>query len=70
MSDMTFTQALAIPGRGAARSVRILGRLVWLMIARSRERRVLASLDARGLRDIGLTPTEAGREAGKWFWQP
>ena len=44
-------------------------RLVWLMIARSRERQVLASLDRRMLRDIGLTPAEAGQEAQKWFWE-
>ena len=44
-------------------------RLVWLGLARSRERRALASMDARGLRDIGLTPYEAGVEARKPFWQ-
>jgi len=43
--------------------------LVWLMLARSRERRVLASLDARGLRDIGLAREAAAQEARKWFWQ-
>ena len=39
------------------------------MLERSRERQVLASLDARGLRDIGVTPYEAGVEANKPFWR-
>lgn len=33
------------------------------------QRRVLAELDARMLADIGLTPNEAAREAGKPFWR-
>lgn len=76
MSDLAFgTHAIA--GRAGVRSRSGLAkglsgsvfRLVWLMLARSRERRVLASLDARGLRDIGLARDEAAREARKWFWQ-
>jgi uncharacterized protein YjiS (DUF1127 family) len=44
-------------------------RLVLLMLDRSRERRLLASPDARTLRDLGLSREEAGQEAQKWFWQ-
>ena len=44
-------------------------RLVALMLARHHERRLLASLDARTLRDLGLSREEAGQEAQKWFWQ-
>ncbi|MCZ8149165.1 MAG: DUF1127 domain-containing protein [Roseomonas sp.] len=44
-------------------------RLVLLMLARHHERRLLASLDARTLRDLGLSREEAGQEAQKWFWQ-
>jgi uncharacterized protein YjiS (DUF1127 family) len=36
--------------------------------ARSRQRRDLAELDAHLLRDIGVTPGEAAREAAKPFW--
>lgn len=36
--------------------------------ARSRQRRDLAELDAHLLKDIGLTPGEAAREARKPFW--
>ena len=41
-------------------------------IARSRRRKAiagLAELDARLLRDIGVTPEQALRERTKWFWQ-
>ena len=40
---------------------------VWRL--RSRTRRHLAALDARGLADIGLASAHQGAEAGKWFWQ-
>ncbi len=32
-------------------------------------RRQLAQLDARELRDIGLSQAEAAQEAARWFWQ-
>lgn len=76
MSDLAFgTPAAAASSTDAARKEQLKGlacsaiRLVWLMLTRSRERRVLASLDARGLRDIGLAREDAAREARKWFWQ-
>lgn len=33
-------------------------------------RRALAAMDARGLRDAGISPAAAAYEAGKSFWQP
>jgi uncharacterized protein YjiS (DUF1127 family) len=36
--------------------------------ARSRQRRDLAALDAHLLKDIGVTPGQARREASKPFW--
>ena len=36
---------------------------------RARSRAVLAGFDARGLRDLGLTPAEAARECAKPFWR-
>ena len=76
MSDIIFNgtgsreeSALAtVMGRAKALCGSVIA-LVWLMLARSRERQVLASLDARGLRDIGLTREQAGIEARKRFWQ-
>jgi len=37
--------------------------------ARAEERRRLAALDERELRDIGLTRVDALRECAKPFWQ-
>lgn len=76
MSDIVFhghtirptEAAFGIMSRARTLSGSAIG-LVWLMLARSRERQVLASLDARGLRDIGLTREQAGLEARKWLWQ-
>ena len=44
----------------------------WLRLAqaRRRERQLLSELDSRMLRDIGLSPFEAAREARKPWWQP
>lgn len=39
------------------------------MIERHRQRRSLAALDDHLLRDVGLSRTEARREADKAFWQ-
>jgi uncharacterized protein YjiS (DUF1127 family) len=38
--------------------------------ARARSRCLLARLDDRMLRDIGIDRTRAWQETGKWFWQP
>ena len=45
-------------------------RAVWFWIERSRQRRALAELDDRLLRDIGLTRDEARRESSSPFWKP
>jgi uncharacterized protein YjiS (DUF1127 family) len=45
-------------------------RAVWFWMERSRQRRALADLDDRLLRDIGLTRDEARRECGNPFWTP
>jgi uncharacterized protein YjiS (DUF1127 family) len=39
-----------------------------LWCARGRQRRDLAELDAHLLKDIGVTPGQAAREAAKPFW--
>ncbi|MBS0220612.1 MAG: DUF1127 domain-containing protein [Proteobacteria bacterium] len=36
---------------------------------RSRARRCLARMDARSLREIGISPAAAAYESGKPFWQ-
>jgi uncharacterized protein YjiS (DUF1127 family) len=45
-------------------------RTVSLWRERSRHRLALDALDARTLRDIGLTRADVRREARKWFWRP
>lgn len=52
-----------------------LGRLVLTLVLRietwsrgRRERAMLRALDHRLLKDIGVTPCEVEREAGKPFW--
>ena len=45
-------------------------RTVWFWMERSRQRRALAELDDRLLRDIGLTRDEARRESSSLFWKP
>ena len=37
---------------------------------RASQRRQLLALDAHGIKDTGLDPAEAYREASKPFWQP
>ncbi|MFI4998688.1 MAG: DUF1127 domain-containing protein [Reyranellales bacterium] len=50
-----------------------LGQRVALTFAvwrqRARARRDLAQMDARSLRDIGISPAAAAFEAGKPFWE-
>ena len=43
--------------------------LVWMWIARSRQRRTLADLDDRLLRDIAVSRKAAAHEAAKPFWR-
>lgn len=72
MSDLVMSRMSGEGVRPGSRTRRLAGatwRLVGLMISRSRERQVLASLDRRMLRDIGLTPEQAGHEARKRFWE-
>lgn len=54
----------AAPGQWLRRGQLMLARFA----ARRRQRLALAALDARLLRDIGLTPDQARAEAAKPFW--
>lgn len=47
-----------------------LGARVKLWRERTIARRHLASMDARSLRDAGISPAAAAFESGKPFWQP
>ena len=79
----THSRGWAILGqRHASQSLRLLHRrgpaylgaaavrAVVFWMERSRQRRALAELDDRLLRDIGLTCEEARRECANPFWKP
>ena len=57
-------------GRGVVRAA--LHRLVASILAmaeRSASRRHLAEMDARMLRDVGVSPSERAQELRKWSWE-
>ena len=56
-----------------APSLRLLRRWVLALALwreRTAQRRSLARMDARSLRDAGICPAAAAYEAGKSFWEP
>jgi uncharacterized protein YjiS (DUF1127 family) len=55
---------------GLARLGSAAVRVIWFWMERSRQRRALADLDDRLLRDIGLARDEARRECANPFWKP
>jgi uncharacterized protein YjiS (DUF1127 family) len=46
----------------------VWGSVIRMWFERSRQRRALAELDDRLLRDIGVTSAQARREAARPFW--
>lgn len=56
-------------GRAADRFLLKAVSLLQLWTERAAQRRQLAELDARMLKDIGIGRADAERESGKWFWQ-
>ena len=67
------TLAGSIPRLHLPGPIEVLGAVVAALGAwhgRWQQRRCLARLDTRMLRDIGLTRDEARREIRKPFWQP
>lgn len=64
----TRSLAAAMPPAAPSRLAAVLATLkAW--IARPRQRQALAALDARLLKDIGLTANEAVAESRKPFWR-
>lgn len=62
---------LAIGDLGAKASEWIVGvfDLLQAWQERARQRRQLAALDDRMLRDIGVSTSDVEHETRKWFWQ-
>ena len=66
------TMRITLPGEVGPVAVHLLSRLVGVArraSARHRQRRALARLDARLLRDVGISPEQAQAEAAKPFWR-
>ncbi len=65
--------AVATAAGSAGRALADIGRNAFALLcrasARTRQRRALAELDERLLRDIGRTKEEARREAAKSAWR-
>jgi uncharacterized protein YjiS (DUF1127 family) len=57
------------PRAGFARRLHDIAVLAAGWLARARSRRALLALDARALRDIGVTAAAARREAARPFWR-
>ena len=76
MTSLRIHPARARPAEGHDPSVTpadVVGallRTVAVWRERARQRRVLAAMDDHLLKDIGLTRTDVGQEAGKPFWRP
>lgn len=58
----------ALPHQWNSGALRHLGGIIGSWLDRSRQCKALADLDDRLLRDIGITRSEAKREAAKPFW--
>lgn len=71
-----ITHQPATPSIGPERSIGLTRSLVRLAhtlsvwCERARERRALAAMDVRGLKDIGISNVDAWREANKPVWRP
>jgi uncharacterized protein YjiS (DUF1127 family) len=73
VQDLAYRAYAAIPADRfptiKARLGRVLGTL-FSLADRARSRRMLAELDERLLRDIGLSRADIDREIEKPFWRP
>ncbi len=72
--DQTMVAELGIsqnfpPHSGLRRALMALAARAEACVSRSRQRRALADLDERLLRDIGVTAYDAAHEADKPFWR-
>ncbi len=70
MADISLHYSSKAPLAGTFTAFnQILARTFGTWRRRARERRELANLDHRAIRDIGLSPSEIQFEANKPFWR-
>ncbi len=62
------TNIIARPRFTQPSPINILGTIAF-WVARSKQRRILATLELDRLTDMGITPEQADGEAAKMFWQ-
>ena len=72
MTHGTHTTSVSRPSstwHGSARPLRTVVALMRARVDRHRQRRALADLDPRLLRDIGVTHFQVEQEIAKRFWR-
>lgn len=72
MTERTANEIWTGHSLPAPRPLRVLARLANTLVVwqeRARQRRALASLDDRLLRDMGITAGDAWRQYSKPFWR-
>jgi uncharacterized protein YjiS (DUF1127 family) len=67
LADQSVTFVTPVPSRPSLRHRLAMTLTLWR--ERVAARRNLAAMDARSLRDAGISPAAAAYESGKTFWQ-
>jgi uncharacterized protein YjiS (DUF1127 family) len=67
IADQSITFVTSVPSRPPRRQRLAMTLKIWR--ERIAARRNLAAMDARSLRDAGISPAAAAYESGKTFWQ-
>ena len=68
LADQPVLFITAMPCRPTFRQRLVLTLALWRK--RAAARRCLAAMDARSLREAGISPAAAAYESGKSFWKP
>ena len=68
IAAQAFTFVTPVPSRPSLRHRLAMTLKIWR--ERITARRNLAAMDARSLRDAGISPAAAAYESGKSFWEP
>jgi uncharacterized protein YjiS (DUF1127 family) len=69
MANISLQDTSQVALSGAFATVSAVGQVLTTWRRRARERRELANLDHRTLRDLGISPVDVRFEADKPFWR-